>query len=151
MAPVHGADPALALERRPPAGLVLRGRDGIGMLLIDAANVIGARPTGWWRDRPGAARELVARVRAATADGRLEPPVVIVLEGSGRRGATEGYADGVEVVHAAGVGDDALVQVAGEAGESVLLVSADRELRRRAGAIGADVVGPNWLLDQLDS
>lgn len=26
------------------------------MLLIDAANVIGSRPTGRWRDRPGAAR-----------------------------------------------------------------------------------------------
>jgi hypothetical protein len=25
------------------------------MLVIDAANVIGSRPTGWWRDRPGAA------------------------------------------------------------------------------------------------
>jgi hypothetical protein len=29
-------------------------RDADRMLVIDAANVIGSRPTGWWRDRPGA-------------------------------------------------------------------------------------------------
>jgi len=40
------------------------------MLVIDAANVIGSRPTGWWRDRPGAARRFTERVRATvTADG----------------------------------------------------------------------------------
>jgi hypothetical protein len=126
-------------------------RDGIGVLLIDAANVIGARPTGWWRDRPRAARELVAQVSVATSAGRLQPPVVIVLEGSGRQGAIEGVADGVEVVHAAGIGDDTLVRLARQVAEPVVVVSADRDLRRRAGAIGAKVVGPNWLLDQLDA
>ena len=32
--------------------------------LIDASNVIGSRPDGWWRDRDGAARRLIAAVRA---------------------------------------------------------------------------------------
>ena len=32
----------------------------------------------------------------------------------------------------------------------VTLVSADRELRKRAEALGADVAGPGWLLDLLD-
>jgi hypothetical protein len=132
------------------AGLPGRWREGVGMLLIDAANVVGARPTGWWRDRPRAARELVERVRAATTDGRLPAPVVIVLEGRGRLGATEGASDGVEVIYADGIGDDTLVRVASEATEGVLLVSADRELRRRVAAVGAEVAGPNWLLDQLD-
>ena len=31
---------------------------------IDAMNVIGSRPDGWWRDRDGAMRRLVDQVRA---------------------------------------------------------------------------------------
>jgi hypothetical protein len=30
--------------------------------VIDAANVMGSRPDGWWRDRPGAAARLHARI-----------------------------------------------------------------------------------------
>ena len=56
------------------------------MLLIDAANVIGSRPTGWWRDRAGAARAFVDKVRAAVDSGRIAQPVIVVLEGDARRG-----------------------------------------------------------------
>ena len=119
------------------------------MLLVDAANVVGSRPTGWWRDRPGAARKLVEQLRAATAAGTLTPPVVVVLEGAAVRGAPEGVADGVEVVHAPGSGDDALAALAATAGEPRLLVSADRGLRERVRRTGAEVVGPSWLLDRL--
>ena len=122
------------------------------MILVDAANVIGSRPTGWWRDRPGAARKFVEQVRAATQSGRLDAPVVVVLEGKARAGAGAGSgdADGVTVVHAAGSGDDALVDVVSKATEPVTLVSADRALRDRAQALGAHVVGPRWLLDLLE-
>ena len=119
------------------------------MLLIDAANVVGSRPTGWWRDRPGAARELTTRVRRATAAGTLQPPVVLVLEGKARQGVEEGAADGVEVVHAAGEGDDTLAALAAASDQPVVLVSADRGLAERAQRSGAEVVGPTWLLDQL--
>ncbi len=121
------------------------------MLVVDAANVIGSRPTGWWRDRAGAARSFVADVRAGVAAGRLTEPVVVVLEGKARRGASSGAADGVTVVHAAGSGDDALVDVVRSApeGEAVVLVTADRELRRRVEALRAEVVGPKWLLERL--
>jgi hypothetical protein len=119
------------------------------VLLVDAANVVGSRPTGWWRDRAGAARDLVARVRCATADGTLCPPVVLVLEGQARQGVEEGSADGVEVVHAPGHGDDTLVALAVLGEEKVVLVSADRELGERVRRGGAEVVGPTWLLDQL--
>jgi uncharacterized protein YaiI (UPF0178 family) len=120
------------------------------MLLIDAANVVGSRPTGWWRDRAGAARTFVQRVRDAVAAERLSEPVVIVLEGQARRGASEGVIGGVEVVHAAGEGDDALAALAGSGSVSVTLVTADRGLAERARGVGADVVGPRWLLDRLD-
>src|ERR1700691_4261365 len=104
------------------------------MLLIDAANVVGSRPDGWWGDRAGAARSLVDRVRAAVEAGRLAEPGVVVLEGDARGGAEEGESDGVTVVHASGSGDDSLVALASEARGAVTLVSADRGLRQRAEA-----------------
>jgi hypothetical protein len=121
------------------------------VLLVDAANVIGSRPTGWWRDRAGAARTFVAQVRAAVDSGRIDQAVVVVLEGKSRQGVPSGLADGITVIHAEGSGDDALVDVvAGASGEAVTLVTADRELRRRAEALGAEVVGPSWLFHLLE-
>jgi hypothetical protein len=120
------------------------------VLLIDAANVVGSRPTGWWRDRAGAARTFVEQVREATADGRLAGSVVIVVEGQARRGAPEGVIDGVEVVHAPGEGDDTLAALAASSRPPVTLVTADRGLRDRVRSAGAEVVGPSWLLDRLD-
>ena len=121
------------------------------MLVVDAANVIGSRPTGWWRDRAEAARTFVSRVRAAVDSGRIDQPVVVVLEGKSRQGVPSGLADGVTVIHAAGSGDDALVEVvAGASDQVVTLVTADRELRRRAEALGAEVVGPSWLLHLIE-
>src|SRR5262249_32310249 len=119
------------------------------MLLIDTANVLGSRPTGWWRDRAGATRQLVHRVRAATANAQLPRPVVMVLEGAARAGMEEGVADGVEIVHAPGGGDDTLAVLAEAGGEDVVLISADRALGDRVRHSGAQVVGPNWLLGRL--
>ena len=120
------------------------------MLLIDAANVVGSRPNGWWRDRPGAARAFVERVRAASEAGRLTEPVVVVLEGAARGGAEAGVASGVSVLHAVGSGDDTLLAVTADADNQVTLVSADRALCQRAQDLGANVERPGWLLDLLD-
>lgn len=76
----------------------------------------------------------------------LTDRVVVVLEGAGRAGAPPGVSHGVEVVHAPGSGDDALVDLCAPA---TLLVTADRELAARARAVGATVVGPRWLLSRL--
>jgi hypothetical protein len=121
------------------------------MLLIDAANVVGSRPTGWWKDRSKSAREFVARLRAGDASGRLPTPVVVVLEGKARAGVQEGVLDGVEVVHARGEGDDAIAAMTERASEPVLLVSADRGLRTRVERLGASVVGPSWIWERLDT
>ena len=118
------------------------------MLVIDAANVIGSRPTGWWRDRPGATRVFTERVRATVTAGRLDPPVTIVLEGRARAGADEADVEGVVVAHAPGEGDDTIAAIA-EANRDVVVVTADRELAERVRATNAEVVGPSWLLDQL--
>jgi len=125
-----------------------RQRDPVGMLVIDAANVIGSRPTGWWRDRAGATRGFLERLRATVNAGRLDPPVTVVLEGRARAGADEGDVDGVEVVHAPGEGDDTIAAIA-EAHFGVVVVTADRRLADRVRATDAEVVGPSWLLDQL--
>lgn len=124
------------------------GDDG-PVLLVDAANVVGSRPTGWWRDRAGAARELHARLSAAVLSGHLPPGVVVVLEGAARAGVAEGMADGVQVVHAVGEGDETIVAVATAADRPVTLVSADRALAERVRQVGGTVVGPGWLLDRL--
>jgi hypothetical protein len=119
------------------------------MLVVDAANVIGSRPSGWWRDRPGAARRLAAQVRGSVREGRLEPPVVLVLEGQARRGVDEGTADGVEVVHANGDGDDAVVSIAAANRGDAVVVTADRKLAERLRVVDADVRRPRWLLDRV--
>jgi hypothetical protein len=119
------------------------------MLVVDAANVIGSRPTGWWRDRPGAARRFTDRVRATVVAGRLDPPVTIVLEGRFRAGVEESDLDGVAVVHAPGEGDDTIVVIA-RSNLDVVVVTADRDLAGRVRAVDGAVVGPTWLLDQLE-
>ena len=74
--------------------------------------------------------------------------MIIVLEGQARAGAEEADVDGVEVVHASGEGDDTIAAIAA-ANRDVVVVTADRELAERVRAANAEVVGPNWLLDQL--
>jgi hypothetical protein len=71
-----------------------------GTWVVDGANVMGARPDGWWRDRPGAAARLHGRIlrllAAAGAQGALDgadgPPggVVLVLEGHAKAGVAAG-------------------------------------------------------------
>jgi uncharacterized protein YaiI (UPF0178 family) len=88
------------------------------------------------------------RLRATVKAGRLDPPVTVVLEGRARAGADEVDADGVEVVHAPGEGDDTIATIA-EDSRDVVVVTADRGLAERVRAAGAEVVGPSWLLGQL--
>ncbi|MQA95826.1 MAG: NUDIX domain-containing protein [Streptosporangiales bacterium] len=136
------------------------------VLIVDAANVIGSRPDGWWHDRAGAVRRLRDRLAplptAGIADaalpgeadrpglGRWYPEVRLVVEGEAR--AVE-PVPGVTVIAATGSGDDAVVAAAMDrrAGDIPLVVTADRELRRRCEAVGATVTGPSWLLGLLDA
>jgi 8-oxo-dGTP diphosphatase len=56
----------------------------------------------------------------------------------------------VRVVHARGSGDDAIVAVVRELPGRRVVVTADRELRDRSVAAGATILGPRWLLGQLN-
>jgi hypothetical protein len=119
------------------------------VVVVDAANVVGSRPDGWWRDRAGAARRLhEALLRANLGAER----VVLVLEGAARTGHPEGADGQVTTVHADGLGDDRIVTevtALADLGHRVLLVTADRALRARAERRGAVVVGPSWLRDRM--
>jgi predicted RNA-binding protein with PIN domain len=125
---------------------------GPPLLVVDAANVMGARPDGWWKDRAGPARRLLSKLAKAFSGEDTE--VVVVLEGAARTGADEGVVDGIRVVHAPGSGDDKIVDVVAEAtkreGRPVTVVTADRELRERVAALGADTMGPRTLWDRLE-
>ncbi len=122
-------------------------------LVVDAMNVVGSRPTGWWRDRPAAVRQLLGRIQglvAATGD-----EVVLVLDVA-PPDLPEGTYDGVRVVHARRVGSDAADDritelVAEDPSPSTLeVVSSDRELRRRVRAMGAGALSAQDLLRRLD-
>lgn len=129
-------------------------------VLVDAANVVGSVPNGWWRDRAGAASTLIERLEAFARSGvpaaefslaadTWYPAVVAVLEGEAR--AAVDRPGTVEIVRAEGAGDDTLVAEAqrriGDGGR-VLLVTSDRALGERAVAVGAEVRGASWLRER---
>lgn len=135
-------------------------------IVVDAANVMGSRPDGWWRDRAGAARRLIDEISGIAMDGvvsvpdsvgvaalqRWFPRFIVVVEGAaaaGLAGAATEVESGVRVVRAAGSGDDEILRQAAEIAGPCLVVTADRELRARCEAAGAAVTGPRWLLALL--
>jgi 8-oxo-dGTP diphosphatase len=158
-----GQWPLLRAALQPPA------------IIVDAANVMGSRPDGWWRDRAGAARRLRDQLAGLAAEGvtalpetlrapaleRWFPDFVLVVEGAARpvaaahaAGSRAGDGPGppggrVRVVAAPGSGDDTITELAGDLPGRRLVVTADRELRARCVAAGAAVTGPSWLLDQV--
>jgi len=131
-------------------------------VIVDAANVVGSVPDGWWRDRAGVATGLVAGVaalgHAGIAAAELDLPAdtwfpewVVVLEGEAR---AAGDAPGVEVVRAEASGDDTIVEQARRlvaAGRLVTVVTSDRALRERVTDAGAIACGTRWLRDLLDA
>jgi len=119
--------------------------------LVDASNVIGSRPDGWWRDREGATRRLIAdleRFAEATDD-----PVTVVLDAGPPELA--GRSGGVDVAIAQRRGrnaaDDEIVRLleTTDAPASVRVVTSDRELARRVQALGAEVEGARTFRERL--
>lgn len=122
-------------------------------VIVDGANFVGARPDGWWRDRAGAARRLVVRIVAALAEGpqqlaqRLGRPldddgqlhVHLVLEGVAAGAVDLPAHSQLTVVRVDADGDTAIADLADALVDDpilaapVLVVTADRALRRRVG------------------
>ena len=128
-------------------------------VVVDAANVVGSRPDGWWNDREGAARRLAEQLtRALAADQDdlaaalgVDAPlqVHLVLEGRANRAADLPEHADLVVVRAAADGDSTIAAVAAELAGPVVVVTADRELRGIVTAGGAAIVGPGTLLAAL--
>jgi hypothetical protein len=116
------------------------------LVVVDAANVVGSVPDGWWRDRAGATRRLRDALAAADLTGLAGGPAEVVLVTEGRAAGVPAV-EGVRVEPARGSGDDAIVDLVRRecTGRDCLVVTADRALRERVIALGARVVGPGSL------
>ena len=142
-------------------------------LIVDGANVMGSRADGWWRDRAGAMARLHGELAELAVRGipgpipgdgvasdepdpgetggsgagdRWFPDIVLVVEGRARKVLDLGpRSPDVRVVAARGEGDDEIAGLAGRLPGRRIVVTADRELRRRSEAAGAAVAGPRWL------
>jgi hypothetical protein len=120
----------------------------IPLVIIDAANVVGSVPDGWWRDRFGATERLRDNLAALPSQGlgTLSPPVDVVLVVEGKARGVQG-TEQIRVVPADGSGDDAIVDLVRSecADRECFVVTADRGLRSRVTDLGAKVLGPSTV------
>ncbi|MDR2379144.1 MAG: NUDIX hydrolase [Bifidobacteriaceae bacterium] len=119
-------------------------------VIVDAANVVGTRPDGWWKDRAGAAARLRDQLERLAGEGLANiwsdspngwyPEVTMVVEDRARG---IGQGRGVRVVAAPGEGDDeiaAQARLAARAGRGpVLVATADKGLIARLPTGGPGV------------
>jgi uncharacterized protein YaiI (UPF0178 family) len=123
-------------------------------LIVDAMNVIGSRPDGWWRDRDGAVRRLVVRLqRLAEATGG---PITLVADGRPLFDMPEGAHDGVSVLYAwpgRNAADDRIVELLEHCDDPTqyVVVTSDRGLVARVRELRAEVRGSRSLLEELDA
>lgn len=108
--------------------------------VVDAMNVIGSRPDGWWRDRPAAIARLVGELDRWAAG--VDETVTVVLEREPREPLP---AERVEVAWAPRGGPNAadreiLRRLDGWLAEgAVTVVTSDRALADAVRARGAEV------------
>ena len=119
--------------------------------MVDASNVIGSKPDGWWRDREGATRRLLDDLRAF-ADGGEEVTVVLDHgrpEWQGREGTFE-----VAIAPRRGrdAADDEIVRrlAADPDPRSLRVVTSDATLAARAREHGAEVEGAGAFRRRLE-
>jgi predicted RNA-binding protein with PIN domain len=127
----------------------MAGEDSRQRLVVDAMNVIGTRPTGWWRDRRGAMARLVAELACYSV--ATSQPVTAVLDSR----PFELDAQVVEVRFAApgrNAADDAIVElIESHADPSALVVAtSDKALVSRVQSLGAAVMSAGALRRRLD-
>jgi hypothetical protein len=105
----------------------------------------------------GAAKAAAARLAPAEPDAQAEPNAQAEPDAPGAPSGSAGPGAAlrpvrpgeVRVVQAAGSGDDAIVAVVRQLSGRRVVVTADRELRERCVAAGAEIGGPGWLLGLL--
>ncbi|WP_395311605.1 NYN domain-containing protein [Mycobacterium sp. AMU20-3851] len=119
--------------------------------IVDAMNVVGARPDGWWKDRRGALSSLIerleqwARTTGAEVTVVLEQPMSPALQ-----------SDLIAVRQAPRAGpnsaDDEIVRLVRADGEpgDITVVTSDGALSARVGAVGAATFPAGRFRDLLD-
>ena len=119
--------------------------------ILDGMNVIGSRPTGWWRDRLRAMRELVEELGSFA--GATGDEVTVVFDG---KPFEIDVPEGVEVRFASRRGpnaadDDIAALVRRDDDPRALsVVSSDGDLARRVRDAGAAVLGAGEFRRRLD-
>ena len=144
--PVPGTERAAGAEGAAGAAGANRGAGEAGAHgaagADGAAGGNGAGGEARADEAPGPARE--------AAGGRWFPHVFLVVEGRARAVLDlVAPAPRVRVVPARGEGDDEIASLAARLTGPRVVVTADRELRRRCEAAGAAVAGPGWLIRQF--
>jgi predicted RNA-binding protein with PIN domain len=121
--------------------------------IVDAMNVIGSRPDGWWRDREGAVRRLHGALAAFVRDGGEE--VVLVLDAP-VAGLLERSPAGLTVLAAPrprpNAADDEIVRLV-EADPDpgrLHVATSDAALAERVRGLGASVEGARAFRSRLE-
>jgi predicted RNA-binding protein with PIN domain len=119
--------------------------------IVDGMNVVGSRPTGWWRDRPRAMRELAQELEVFAAATGEE--VTVVFDGRPFELETNHRVSVLFATrrgrHAADDDIAALVERDGDPG-SLSVVTSDGDLARRVRDAGAAVLGAGDFRRRLD-
>ncbi|MGA9493226.1 MAG: NYN domain-containing protein [Mycobacterium sp.] len=117
--------------------------------IIDAMNVIGTRPDGWWKDRQAARVRLVEQLeRWASAHGHL---VTVVFEHP-----TSIHSSSIAIHHApkaaANSADDEIVRMvdADDRTDEINVVTSDAALAERVRGAGAAVYPAAKFRDLID-
>jgi predicted RNA-binding protein with PIN domain len=127
--------------------------EGRERVLVDGMNVLGSRPDGWWRDRPGAMERLTRRLDAYAQREGIE--LAVVFDGQPHARVC-GAAETIEVSFAPGGPDAAdreivrMIRADDDPG-SILAVSSDRRLRGSIKAAGARGAGAGELLERMNA
>lgn len=122
-------------------------------IVVDANNVRGTRPDGWWRDRRAAMRRLHRRLACYR---RLTGRVVVLVLDEPQPDLDEGDHEGVTVLHARRRGRDAADDRIREylhahADEPMEVITSDRALAGDAAAqSNVRVTGAGAFLARLD-
>jgi predicted RNA-binding protein with PIN domain len=119
--------------------------------IVDAMNVIGTRPDGWWKDRHGARARLVEQLeRWASPDGHQ---VTVVFEGPTSQPM---HSSVIQIHHApkatANSADDEIIRIicADDNPEEINVVTSDATLADRARAAGASICPAARFRDLID-
>ncbi len=113
---------------------------------MDGNNLMGARPDGWWRDRPAAMRRLVAELESLARSAE----VTVVFDGRPR----DVGAAAVAVAFAGSGRDAADAEIARRVAadsdpQRMAVVTSDRALAERVRVHGATVIGARAFLARM--